>query len=411
MKPRPAAPGANAPGSPQSPAATLGRPTAAPAPVWGAPTADADPAWGSPVAPPAPPSRVVMPAGYDNEPGGLLPPRVVRGQPPDPGPPGALTGPPPIPPAGAGNFNAGAAVDQPLHRPFLGGCQDWFNQNCRPSTTNGEWFKSDCCCEDSMVSPVSNPFFFTDPRSLTEIEPLFIFQTSSRNAEGGNAEFYGIQGSLAISEHFSLVLNKLGFISLNPSAPIDGFDKGTGFADVYLGPKWTFWRDESVGAAAAGLTLELPVGSHSQFQDTGTLGLDPYLSYGQTFGVSSFGSFDFIGEAGYSFSVDDQRAQFFHMSAHLDYNVLRNNHWYPLLETNYFYLTKRGDSNDFNFEGYDLVNFGSREPVNRSLWTIAPGVRYKFNECANIGTALEFPLTGGHGFESFRWTLDVIFKY
>jgi hypothetical protein len=423
VKPHPGAeaPVAHAPGSP---AATLGRPLPVAAPAasgWDAPATDAVAAWDSPTAPPgadapgspgSPPIHVVMPADYDENPGGFLPPRVIRGQPPDPAPPGTLSGPPPIPPAGAGAFNAGAAVDQPLHRPFLDGCKDLFNYNSHPSTNNGEWFKSDCFCEESMISPVTNPFFFTDPRALTEIEPLFILQTAPKANGGGNSEFYGIQGSVALSERFSLVLNKLGFVSLNPSSPIDGFDKGTGFADVYLGPKFTFWRDESLrNAAAVGLTLELPVGSRAEFQNTGTLGLDPYVTYGQSFGDSSFGSFNFIGEAGYSFAVDDRRAEFLHMSGHLDYDILRNHHWYPLLEMNYFYYTRRGDNTDLNFEGGDLVNFGSRSLTGRSLLTIAPGLRYRFNEWASIGTALEFPLTGDKGLESFRWTLDVIFRY
>ena len=203
-----------------------------------------------------------MPAGYDETPGGLLAPRVARGQPPDPAPPGTLSGPPPVPPSADGAYNAGADAGQPLHRPFLAGCGEWFNFGSHPSTNNGEWFKSDCLCDDSMIAPVTNPFFFTDPRATTRIEPLFIIQKAPKANGGGNAEFYGIQGSLALSERFSLELNKLGFVSLNPSEPVGDFTKGTGFADVYLGPKFTFWRDESLrNAAAVGLTLELPVGS------------------------------------------------------------------------------------------------------------------------------------------------------
>ncbi|HVS35377.1 MAG TPA: transporter [Gemmataceae bacterium] len=411
VKPHP--PAAAAPSAPHAPAASLGRPVPVAAPqstVWSEPTNDAAPEWDSPTLSPGSPVRGLMPAGYDDNPGGFLPPRVVRGQPPDPG---ALSGPPPVPPPDAGAYNAGAAVDQPLQRhPFLDGCKNLFDYNSHPSTNNGAWFKSDCFCEESMISPVTNPFFFTDPRALTQIEPLFMLQTASHNGNGGNAEFYGIQGSVALSERFSLVLNKLGFVSLNPKTPIDGQDSATGFADVYLGPKFTFWRDESLrNAAAVGLTLELPVGSDRVFQDTGTLGLDPYISYGQSFGDSSFGSFNFMGEAGYSFSVDDQRSEFIHLSGHLDYDVLRNHHWYPLLEMNYFYLTKRGDDRDLNFEGFDLVNFGARQPSSRSLLTIAPGLRYRFNEWASIGTAVEFPLVGGDRFETFRWTLDLIFRY
>ena len=214
VKPHPAAaaPVAHAPGSP---AATLGRPLARPsigppipvaapaaqaAPNWNTPTTDAAPAWDTPTvapgpeAPGSPPIHVAMPAGYDETPGGLLGPRVARGQPPDPAPPGVLSGPPPVPPSADGAYNAGADAGQPLHRPFLAGCGEWFNFGSHPSTNNGEWFKSDCLCDDSMISPVTNPFFFTDPRATTRIEPLFIIQKAPRPTAAATPSFTAFRG-------------------------------------------------------------------------------------------------------------------------------------------------------------------------------------------------------------------------
>jgi Putative MetA-pathway of phenol degradation len=405
VKRRPAAPTA-APGR-SAPLATLGRPVAAPETGWNTPTADL----GVSFAATAP--HAVLPAGYDETPGGLLPPRVARGQPPDPGPPaGALSGPPPGPPPADGGYSTGVAVDQPLRHPFFEGIHEWFNFGARPSTNGGDLCKSDCFCGDSMISPVSNPFFFEDPRALTEIKPLFIIQKIPGSAGGGNAEFYGLQGRLALTERFSLVVNKLGFVSLNPRNPPFGFDKGTGFAEVNIGPKFTFWRDEAArNVAAVGLNLELPVGSSKEFQDTGTLGLDPYITYAQTFGDSSFGSFNFMAEAGYSFAVDNQRSQFLHTSLHLDYDIARAHRWYPLVEMNWFHYVSKGNRSDLNFEGGDLVNFGSRDLNGRNLLTIAPGFRYKFAEWAQVGTAVEFPLTSHKGLEDMRWTVDLIFRY
>ncbi len=56
--------------------------------------------------------------------------------------------------------------------------------------------KSDCFCGDSLISPVTNPFFFEDPRSLTEIDPLFIITKAPKANGGGNDEFYGVQARL-----------------------------------------------------------------------------------------------------------------------------------------------------------------------------------------------------------------------
>ena len=409
VKPHPGTAPAAALGRP-TPLAVLGRPVAAPDPGWNAPTADG----GVPFAPAVSPAlHVVIPAGYDETPGGLLPPRVVRGQPPDPGPPGGtLSGPPPGPPPGDGAYNTGVAVDQPLRHPFFEGLHEWLPFGSRPSTNGGDMCKSDCFCGDSMISPVSNPFFFEDPRALTEIKPLFLIQKIPGANGGGNAEFYGLQGRLALGERFSLVMNKFGFVSLNPGNPAIGLDKGTGFAEVNLGPKFTFWRDESArSVAAVGLNLELPVGSAKVFQHTGTVGLDPYITYGKSFGDSSFGSFNFMGEAGYSFAVDTKRAQFFHSSLHLDYDIARAHRFYPLVELNWFHYVRSGDNSDFTFEGGDLANFGSRNLIGRDLVTIAPGFRYKFTEWAQAGTAVEFPLTSEKGLNNARWTVDLIFRY
>src|SRR5438067_2840151 len=92
---------------------------------------------------------------------------------------------------------------------------------------------------DTFASPVTNPFYFEDPRSLTEVRPLFFFQTipnSNYLYRGGHAEFFGVQARVALTERWSLVLNKLGGVSINPG---DGsvLKSETGFAELWLGPK------------------------------------------------------------------------------------------------------------------------------------------------------------------------------
>jgi hypothetical protein len=164
--------------------------------------------------------------------------------------------------------------------------------------------------------------------------------------------------------------------------------------------------------AAVGLNIEAPIGSKTVFQDTGSLGLDPYVTYGQTFGRSSFGSFNFIGEAGYSFAVDNKRSEFLHSSLHLDYDVVNAHRWYPLLEMNYFYYTKSGRNTTLNgFDGADLVNFGSSDVGKRNFLTLAPGLRYKFNENIIVGGAVEFPISTQKELQDYRFTFDVIFRY
>ena len=68
---------------------------------------------------------------------------------------------------------------------------------------------------------------------------------------GTSVTFFGTQARVAFTDRWSLVINKLGGISVTPG---DGspFKSQTGFAEVWLGPKFTFYRGEENGAVAAG---------------------------------------------------------------------------------------------------------------------------------------------------------------
>jgi hypothetical protein len=275
---------------------------------------------------------------------------------------------------------------------------------------------------DYLISPVTNPFFFEDPRALTEVRPIFIYQSApSGNPyfHGGHSEFFGTQARVAITDRFSLVLNELGFVSLNPYNPTPAIGKDTGFAELKLGPKYTFIRNPCTGSVlAGGLTFEIPAGNGRVFQNTGNLGLDPYVSYAQRFRLpAGFGNVNFLTELGYSFSVDDKRSEFLHNSYHLDYNVAGLNKIYPLIELNWFHYTQAGKSFTplpglGGIEGADLVNFGSRDVGNRDLLTLAIGARYKFTENVQFGAAAEWALTSHQRtLSDFRLTVDLIFRY
>jgi hypothetical protein len=335
---------------------------------------------------------------------------IVRAQAPDVPPPGS--GPPPVPPpttAYQPDTGFGAPVSQ---EGFWGRCREFFGFD---AGTQG--FMQCDHAFDVLCSPVSNPFFFEDPRSLTEVRPLFMYQSVPNNNpafHGGSAYFFGTQARIALNQQWSIVLNELGFVSLQPKNGDDQVSSSTGFAELRLGPKWTFCRHDNTGfIAATGLTFEIPVGSNKVFQNTGTLGLDPYLTVAKNFGrlPNSWGSFNFMGEVGYSLAVDNQRAQFIHSSVHLDYDVANLHHFYPLVELNWFYYTTGGHRTDFGFEGADLVNFGSSNLVNRSYVSLALGMRYKFSESCQLGGAVEFPISKEKGINDFRITLDAIFRF
>jgi hypothetical protein len=269
-------------------------------------------------------------------------------------------------------------------------------------------------CFDTFISPVSNPFLFEDPRSLTEIRPLFIYQripSSVPGMGGGNIVFIGTQGRLAFTDRVSFVINKLGGIGINPSNNFDNRGDRFGFAELWLGPKFTFIRDVEEGRLlAGGLQFQLPVGSGNVYQNTGTLSIVPYGTYAANFLCSEHGSFNGLVGTGYSFSTNSQRSNYYYLSGHLDYDIRNYHRFYPLAELNYVIVTSNGTSSIFPYEGRDLINFGSRS-VNSNLMTWAVGARTKFSPNTELGGVFEGPLFGNRDLFQYRFTIDFILRY
>ncbi len=405
--------------APSGPAAILGRPESVvqigrPVPVGQPVAAVAAPfALASPLQPATYNDARATPALIRCEaPGDVTP---LSGPPPLPPPPPP---PPPSPQFGNEPYNPGTSVNVPLNKTFGDRCREFFGFNDGSSSScDRHPFESDHKF-DCLISPVSNPFHFEDPRSLTEIKPLFIYQISPKSNPvfaGGGSEYYGLQGRLAINEYWSVVINKLGFVAMQPKNPDDTFMNATGFAEFNIGPKWSFFRDETTGGiAATGINFEIPTGDRKVFQNTGTLGLDPYITAARSFGrlPDGYGMFNVMGELGYNFGVDNHQTEFLHASLHFDYDVANLHKFYPLIEFNYFNFTKLGRVGDFGFTGGDLFDFGSSTlDHGRSMFTTAIGMRYKFNEHYQAGIAAEFPLTNQRALQEFRLGLDFIFRY
>jgi hypothetical protein len=278
---------------------------------------------------------------------------------------------------------------------------------------SGGWFRSDHLF-DSFISPVSNPFLFEDPRSLTEVRPIFIYQqapSTQHDFRGGHITYFGVQGRLAFTDRWSLVVSKLGGIWLSPGSR-SIFPSGSSFAELWLGPKWTFYRCEETGSVAAGgLQFQFPTGSAKAFQNTGSLSLNPYLSYAQNFLRDwQAGSFNFMASTGFDFATDNERSSFYWLSSHLDFDVAGRHRFYPLAELNWVIYTGNGKSTPIGAEGRDLANFGG-QPHGSGLLTLALGGRGKINENAQLGGVIEFPIAGPKDLFRYRFTIDFILRY
>ncbi len=359
-------------------------------------------------------------------------PRVVRGQippapPPYTGTPGPAVFPTPGSYGGGDAYNKGVVNNDSDLGGFwtrtgdkLKRCWDDVAGGAAGAFQSGpgrQPFQSDSAFQ-GFASPVTNPFFFEDPRSLTEIRPVFIWQhTPNSNAvfNGGNNFDYTVRGSVAITPHISLVISRFGFNTINPRVGTADIQPNTGFSEVLLGPKLTFLRNETSNTVAAvGLTFDIPAGSSRVLQDTGNLSLIPYFSIAQNFGRSERGSFNFMNTTGYAFRTDNTRSESIYSSFHLDYDWGNAKRFYPLIEVNWRHYVRSGSAQALNFEGNDLANFGSQNVSNLNELTLALGGRVKLNTNIWFGIAGEFNVlsnSGGRHLDQFRLTTDLIFRY
>ncbi len=357
--------------------ATFGQP----APSWPTDTISRQPV--RPIAGEEGYNSAVTPTNPIPPPGGPLVPY------PPPGPPG----PPPPPPPPTGGIFAPAPPGSGASRGGRGGL-----------------FESDHCF-DNFISPVTNPFLFEDPRASTEIRPVYIGQTTPKSNwiyDGGNINAINFIGSVAFNDRWSLTVNKFGWIWNDPHNGQGLLGQHVGFEELWLGPKYTFLRNENTGTVmAGGLIFQIPTGPSKVVQDTGVLTLTPYVTLGQHF----LSNFNFMTTFGYALGTDDKRSDYLYNSYHLDYDVGGYHKIYPLVELNWFHYTTAGGARDFGFEGGDLINFGSQGVSGNDNLTMAIGARYRFNEHMSTGFATEFPLIASKDLVNFRFTLDFIYRF
>jgi len=268
-----------------------------------------------------------------------------------------------------------------------------------------------------LISPVSNPHYFEDPRALTEFRPVFMWQStpgSNYIFKGGDNYYLTTQGRLALTESFSIVVHRLGWVWTEVGAPQQGVQSGNGFSELQLGPKFS-WTNEAVNRAAAiGLAFELPIGASQVNQDTGNWSLRPYFSLAQNWWKTDYGSFNFLNTTGYALGIDSQRTDMFFSSFHISYDVGNAQKFFPLVEVNWSFYPFNGSARNIGFEGSNLINFGSAGVAGHHELTVAPGARYKFSEHLQFGVAAEFNVLGTQGgrhLDSFRLTVDMILRY
>ncbi len=265
----------------------------------------------------------------------------------------------------------------------------------------GLFAKSDHCY-DSFISPMTNPVFFEDPRTLTEARAIFLRQQVPAGLGGGAVNLVAVQVRAALTDRLSIIATKDGYAT-STSPLIDD-----GWADVNVGLKYNLHADPTKQRLlSTGFTYELPVGTPRTLQGNG----DGLFHIFMTGGTEFMDYGHWISASGFLMPGNrNEENGMFYWSNHFDYEVFDG--WYALTEVNWYNYTSSGDQGAYaGIEGGDLFNLGATGVTGNNIVTQAVGIKYKRNRNREIGIAYEFPLTSRRGILEDRLTVDWIFRY
>lgn len=133
-----------------------------------------------------------------------------------------------------------------------------------------------CFC---FISPMTNPVYFEDPRTLTEARFIYLHHKVPLTAGGGDINLIACQLRAALTDRLSVIATKDGYAT-STNALIDD-----GWADINAGLKYNLYADaEAQQLLSAGATFELPVGSQRTLQGNGDGLFHLFLTGGTAFG-------------------------------------------------------------------------------------------------------------------------------
>jgi hypothetical protein len=259
---------------------------------------------------------------------------------------------------------------------------------------------------DDFISPMTNPVYFEDPRQLTEARAIFINHKlpyfSAINTAGGRIQVYAVQVRVRLSERWSLIATKDGYV-VSQSPLLDD-----GWADLSAGLKYSLYRNASKGQLlSVGGRFESPIGTNRTLQGNGDGVFDFFATGATRIGNSAH----FMSGSGFVIPVDSSAEnQFWYWSNHLDKRI-RSSRFYAFTELNWYHYTKNGTAFPLPVAGGDFFNLGSPGISGSNIVTNAYGLKFKPNRNLEAGVAWEFPMTETRGILDNRLTADLILRF
>jgi hypothetical protein len=258
-------------------------------------------------------------------------------------------------------------------------------------------------CFDDFISPLSNPFYFEDPRSLTEVRGIFLDNSLPNAITGGDAQVYAAQLRGRVTDRVSVIVPRLGYLQVNQS----GGDTPNGFMSAPVGFKYNFVRDvERQLLVTAGITYFIK-GSGGAFSNFGSGDFHFFL----TGGKQIFDRGHWLSATGFRIPADNNwGTQMWYWSNQWDYELA--NHIYPLVGVNWFHWMRSADAAmPAPVTGLDLINLPVSGVAGTSVVSGVVGVKWKPSRHCEVGTGFEFPMTGRTDILNNRVYADLIFRY
>ena len=268
-------------------------------------------------------------------------------------------------------------------------------------------------CFDDFISPMINFVHFEDPRTLTEVRPIFVSHwvpdtIGNGVPAGGTIQLLAMQFRIALTERLSLIGVKDGYIWDNTNGTLDAL-LDDGWASVTAGLKYNLIRNVQTGTLASiGGTYEIPLGSDEALQDVGDGEFHLFVTGGQRL---LDGNAHVMSAFGWRTPADDTvQAESVHWSNHFD--VKLTDSVYLLTELAWWHWTDSASAGlPLGLAGQDLINLSASDVTGNDLVTQNVGMKYKPTRSQEYGIAYEFPLTEFKDLIESRLQIEAIFRY
>jgi|LWDU01.1.fsa_nt_gi hypothetical protein len=257
------------------------------------------------------------------------------------------------------------------------------------------------------VPPISNPLFNETPFITTEARILHQYTDIARSwaSTGGVINLYAAQIRVALTERIGFIATKDGYANMNFKSTLADEED---FANISLGFKYAVHSNPDKNSIlTVGLEYEAPAGdletSDIRLQGGGAGFLDLFVT-----GSKTFGNLGLQSSFGHNFALDgDHDSSLFHYSATANYEISRG--VFPTLELNGYATTSNGSRTSADYEGIDVINFGSTNSGHVALASF--GTRYVVTDHINIGGSYEVPVTDRVDTVNWRTHFDLVITY